>query len=293
MIAESLRERTFAPGEALLRGGERAASMHLVVEGRVAISRGGRRLSTVGPGAPVGGLSILARETEGVEAVAETEVVTLQTDADDVFEIFEEHFGMLRHVLAALARQLLEVMSRLPAEAIRGSLRSVTPAREEGLDLVERILFLRQTQPFAHSSVNALAELAQGLDEVRFEAGHVLWREGEEAARVILIVSGRVQCTSSHFPALTLGPGSSPGAVEAVAAGPRRYTAVAETPVVALSGHVEGLFDVFEDNFDMALDYLATIAGWLLTLIEAVAAHGGDSSIGDVLVAEPPPQTRR
>jgi hypothetical protein len=59
------------------------------------------------------------------------------------------------------------------------------------------------------------------------------------------------------------------GAVEATADRPRFYDAVTETEVVALQGSNEALIDVFEDNFEMAMDYLAVLARFMLRVIEA------------------------
>jgi hypothetical protein len=54
---------------------------------------------------------------------------------------------------------------------------------------------------------------------------------------------------------------------------PRFYEAVTETPVVALR-HMGVLVDVFEDNFDMAMDYLAVIAQSTLRILDWAAARG-------------------
>ena len=50
---------------------------------------------------------------------------------------------------------------------------------------------------------------------------------------------------------------------------PRWYDATAETPLVALQGSTEALLYVFEDNYEMARDYLALWARAVLAIIEA------------------------
>ena len=59
---------------------------------------------------------------------------------------------------------------------------------------------------------------------------------------------------------------------------PRWYEAVAETPVVALQGHMGVLVDVFEDNFAMAMDYLAVIAQSTLRILDWTAARGEEGA---------------
>ena len=56
-----------------------------------------------------------------------------------------------------------------------------------------------------------------------------------------------------------------------MAGAPRLYRAVTQSPVVALQGNVENLIDSFEDNFEMAMDYLAVMSQWLLELLERYA----------------------
>jgi CRP-like cAMP-binding protein len=69
--------------------------------------------------------------------------------------------------------------------------------------------------------------------------------------------------------AFRAGPGTPLGASEMMAELPRWYDATAETPVAALQGSTEALLDVFEDNYEMARDYLALWARAVLGIIEA------------------------
>src|SRR5439155_23954126 len=82
-------------------------------------------------------------------------------------------------------------------------------------------------------------------------------------------VVGTIAGTASRAEAVfTNGPGAPLGAVESMAERPRWYTATTETKVTALQGSVEGLIDVFEDNFEMAMDYLAVMARAQMRLLE-------------------------
>ena len=56
---------------------------------------------------------------------------------------------------------------------------------------------------------------------------------------------------------------------------PRFYDAVVETPLVALQGNAEALVDVFEDNFEMTMDYLQVLAQGMLEILESNAAREG------------------
>ena len=141
---------------------------------------------------------------------------------------------------------------------------------------MDRIFFLRRMAVFERSSITALAQMARAMVQVRFEPGTTLWHEGEAAPSIFLVRSGRLQARGSSGVSFRPGPGFPLGALEALGEAPRWYDALAETPVVALQGHMGVLVDVFEDNFGMAMDYLAVIARSTLRILDWSAAHGED-----------------
>jgi CRP/FNR family transcriptional regulator, cyclic AMP receptor protein len=278
VVAEHGRERFFPKGGVLLREGEPIPALYAVLDGRVHMSRKGRVLGHVGSAGFVGGAGMFARDPDGLAAVAETDTLALEVEADAALEIFEDHFPILHHVLREVCRWLLDLVARLPSERYPDIFPpfEVPRAPTGDLDLVERILFLRQVSPFTRSSINALAELSRGMAEVAFPPGTRLWDEGEAAGTVLLIVSGTVGCTARGGDAVfTTRPGAPMGAVESMAERPRWYTATTETKVTALQGSVEGLIDVFEDNFEMAMDYLAVMARAQIRLLELRVSASG------------------
>jgi CRP-like cAMP-binding protein len=269
LVADQMGERFFPKGSVLLLEGEAPGALYFPVEGRVHLTSRGRVIGHAGPGLAVGPFHVLARDERGLSAVAETDTVALELSADTLVEIFDEHFPILQHVLREVSRQIVEHVVKFP-EAVflmRPSTEGPpTPPRE--LDLVERIFFLRKSPVFLRASISALGQLSRGLTEVRLPAGTRLWREGEGTGWGSLIVSGTVRCTSSRGHDFVAGPGIALGSLDAVAQVPRWFEAVTETPVVALQANLQYLIDVFEDNFAMAMDYLAVQARWLLELLD-------------------------
>lgn len=280
LVAEQARTRVFEAGDHLLRQGEPIAAVHIVVEGRVHLQRGDQVLGHATPGAGVGGLGYLARDPNGIDAVAETDVVALELDGDMLDEILEDRFRVLQHVLRETSRGLIDLWHEAPRECLAAQVPMRAPGFRSPLDLVQRMLFLREGLPFIRASASALADLSRGLVELRFEPGTVLWRRGEPGRQVQMVVEGRVACSSpiEGF-GLQPGPGYPLGGLEAVAGAPRWYDAVCETPVVALSGNAEILYDLFEDNCDVALAYLAQVARVQLDALERIAAAGRESSL--------------
>jgi len=269
LVAEQIGERFFSKGSALLREGEPPGAIYFPVEGRIHLTSRGRVIGHAGPGLAVGPFHVLARDAQGLGAVAETDTVALELSSDTLFEIFDEHFPILHHVLREVSRQIVEHVVKFPKAVFLltpSSEGPVTPPRE--LDLVERIFLLRRSPVFLNASISALGQLARGLTEVRMPAGTRLWHEGETTGWGSIIVSGSIRCTSSRGHDFVATPGIVLGSLDAVAEVPRWFTAVTETPVVALQTNLQYLVDVFEDNFAMALDYLAVQAGWLLQILD-------------------------
>src|SRR5262249_11285446 len=259
----------FPKGEALLHEGEPPAAMYFPVEGRVHLSRGGRVLGHARPGLAVAPFHVLARDAQGVGAVAEADTVALELSTDTPVEIFDENFAILNHVIREVCRQIIDQVVKVPGAVALLSAQvpaAVMPPGE--LDLVERIFFLRRSPVFTNASISALAQLSRGLTEVRLAPGTRLWREGEATGWATLMVSGSVRCTSSRGHDFAAGAGVPLGALDAVAQVPRWFDAVTEAPVVALQGSMQMLVDVFEDNFNMAMEYLAVMSRWLLTVLD-------------------------
>src|ERR1043165_1335501 len=268
-VAEQIGERFFPKGSALLREGEAPGALYFPVEGRITLTSRGRVIGHAGPGRAVGPFHVLARDERGLSAVAETDTVALELSTETLFEIFDEQFAILQHVLREVSRQIVEHVVRFPAAVVfltPSTEGPPTPPRE--LDLVERIFLLRKSPVFLRASISALGQLARGLTEVRMPPGTTLWHEGETTGWGSMIVSGSIRCTSSRGHDFNAGPGIVLGSLDAVAEVPRWFDAVTETPVVALQANMQYLIDVFEDNFAMAMDYLAVQARWLLEILD-------------------------
>ena len=278
VVAEHGRERFFAKGGVLLREGEPIPALYAVLDGKVHLERNGRVMGHVNSGGFVGGPGMFARDPQGLAATAETDTLVLELEADAALEIFEDSFPILHHVLREVCRGLIDLIRRLPPHLYR----DIFPRAEASyvptgdLDLVERLLYLRKVSPFVQSSISALAELSRGMAEVVFPPATRLWQDGEASGTVLMVVSGTVTCGARKGEAVfTTGPGAPLGALESMAERPRWHSATTETRVTALQGSIEGLIDVFEDNFDMAMDYLAAMARAQIRLLEMRVSESG------------------
>ncbi len=275
-LAELLRERSFPKDAVVQREGEPVSRIQFVLDGYIRASRGGTPVAGAGPGTPMGALAVLARDSRGYLGIADVDSFTLELDADALFEVCEDHFVIVHRTLQYLSRWAISVQQRVGPQQFPAS-PPPTDLASGQLDFVERIHFLRQMTPFARGSINALAELSRGLTEVHFDAGVSLWAEADPAPYVLLVVDGRVGCASqAHKLSFEVGHPHAIGAMEAVAEVRHWFSATTLTPVRALHGTIEGLLDVFEDNFELAMDYTALLAGGMLSYLEHA---GGDETV--------------
>jgi CRP-like cAMP-binding protein len=278
VVADQMRDRSFKTGSVLLREGETPVAAYSLVRGRVRVSRRGQILGEVGPGAAVGMGGILSRDALGLGAVATTDVLALELDREILVDIFEDQFPFLLEAITETSRGHLAFIRRM--RQVPDRLAAIRRERFvfERLDLVERILFLKMPGgPFEHSSVDALGEIAQRARYRSIEPGTTLWNEGDRADEAVIVVRGTIACSSS----MDDGPvrfraesGTVIGSLESIARQPRWHNAVAETHAEVLEHDVDDLIDVFEDNVEMAMDFLAWASSDALNLIETTLGPG-------------------
>jgi CRP-like cAMP-binding protein len=278
VFAENAVERSWRAGQVLLRSGRPTGAYHVVVEGGVHAT-GGEYLDgrEIGPREAVGLLSMIARRPDGLDLVAREDTVTLEFEEDVMLDILEDDFSILQSFIRRLARQSLSQRRRIPSgtylaprEDVLGPL-----AGSEDLDLVERILMMRgRGTPWQGVGLDGIARLARTTPVVHYPAGTTLWKSGDRAEHMVVIVSGTVSCTTqwgvSRFRA---GPGYPLGNLERFAEEPRWYTAVTETPLVALRGETESLMEILEDHFDMALALARAMSERRIQIVEETAAQ--------------------
>jgi len=245
LLAENLSEVRFAAGELVSAAGVTPPAIHFVIDGELGID--GRRW---GPGGVVGVLEVFADRPLAHSLLAIKETRTLQLTAADVIEILEDNFAMMRAALRGFA----DGMPAPPPFAI-------LPPLGDPLGFVERLTLLRDQPTFAGARLDALAELANASQEVRFAAGSPLVRLGDPAVSSFVIVDG-----SLIGPQGVLGPGHTIGGLEMLAERPYRATIEARTAVRALESSASAIFDVLEDHTDLGMAMLASFASTMADL---------------------------
>lgn len=274
-VARHAREMTFRQGETILDAESELRTVHIVVSGIVRVTRRGVRLLDCGPTDNIGLLAALARDRAGLEAVAETDLVTLAIEFEALLDLFEENFQLLQNTIRNLAVFQRAMLEHVVDGSVRRPWFEFGPHRQgRSIDLVQRLLLLRQGGVFRRIGLEALALMASGMEEQVWPEGHVFWERGDPSGQLFVIVSGEVECElDARYGSFRAGLGYPLGNLETLGQSPRWYRPVALTPVVTLRGNHETFFDVLEDDFDVALDFIAAMAAGALDTLEQLSGR--------------------
>ena len=99
------------PGKVLCKEGETGQEFFVIVDGKVKVTRKGRRVATRGGGHFVGEIALLEDVPRTATVTAETPVRLFVLTRRDFRHLLDEHPGVERKVLRALARRLAETSS--------------------------------------------------------------------------------------------------------------------------------------------------------------------------------------
>ncbi|MFT6398720.1 MAG: CRP-like cAMP-binding protein [Bradymonadia bacterium] len=264
-LAQRSKERRWAKGDRVYHPDQRVDCVHFIVEGSIRVIQEGKRLLDSKAPWAVGFQPVLSDSPIPQLAFALEDTITLEVTRADIFELMETDFGFLAAGIRQNSRQMLEYQRRLEGGGnLQRSEPEEVPYPDETLDLVQR-LSLSRFGPYADSNIASLLQLVRIQKEVRLPAGSDLWQLGEDALWGIRIVYGVVACEDPTRK-FRMGPGSVLGFLEANGSLPRSYSARTETEFVGLRVDTDQFFDVFEDNYNLAVSFIKFSAGWVLDL---------------------------
>ncbi|MDQ3364418.1 MAG: cyclic nucleotide-binding domain-containing protein [Myxococcota bacterium] len=257
-IAENVIDHTWPAGSVVVAPGGRVPSIQLVVAGQLATEEGD---TSWGPRELFGAFEVMAGRAAASRVVAVSDTRTLQLAASDFAEIMEDSYSLLTSARRALARRLLALGGDRPCSAGALSHPVVRPTR---LDMVDRLIVLRQQLPFSTSRIQPLAALAQATEELRLPVGALLARRGELPEGAMVLLEGAARATHPQREPRILVEGHAIGGLETLAELPYAATIEAVTPVRALRIPNAAMFDVMEDHPDFAIAMLGRLANALL-----------------------------
>ena len=114
-----LQRRTFGPGDTIMRAGDPADELFLLLAGEVSIRlAGGVRLATLTPGMAFGELAMLDRGVRPVDAVAEHAVELAVLDTEDFHALRDEDPALQAALLTSMLAGAVQHIGRATAEIV-------------------------------------------------------------------------------------------------------------------------------------------------------------------------------
>jgi cAMP-dependent protein kinase regulator len=177
VLSQAVEVRAAPPNGVIVKEGDESKSMFAIVQGQVAVSRGGSRVAAMIAGDFFGEMALMSNSKRLASVTADSDVVVLEFPRDAMEKLFEAHPG-IRVALDAFYRD------RLLANLMRASPLLSPLSPDEKIDL-------------------------SGKFEVKtFEAGHVILVQGQPGDGLYMVLRGRcgvMDRSGKRYPALIEG----------------------------------------------------------------------------------------
>lgn len=105
-IAAIARERVIAPGAELFRDRDAADTLYCLVRGGIELRGRNSHNETVGPLQAVGLFDVLSGRLHSATAVATTESLVLEIQADDFFDLLSNNIDVVKSLFRHLIRHM-------------------------------------------------------------------------------------------------------------------------------------------------------------------------------------------
>jgi CRP-like cAMP-binding protein len=111
-IAAIASEQVLADGDVIYRAGDAGDAMYLVVDGEVALSRGGEEIARARARESFGAWALFEAEPRMMDAVAATECRLLRIDREDFADLMADDVHVAQSLLRSVARRLRDLAAR-------------------------------------------------------------------------------------------------------------------------------------------------------------------------------------
>ena len=143
-------------------------------------------------------------------------------------------------------------------------------AAEKHLTIIEKVIFLKSVDIFEHATVEQLGHIAGLTEEVNFEAGETIYKEGELGDTLYVILSGRVVIERNGSTIHELKEKEAFGTLEVLDFHPRAATAKAIDQVRALKLNGPKFYELLSLDIEMVQAVFRTLCGWIRRLLTLV-----------------------
>ena len=129
------------------------------------------------------------------------------------------------------------------------------------LTTLEKVIFLKSVDIFKHATVEELGGVAALTEEVHFEPGATIYREGEPVDAIYLVLKGGVSVEGNGKVIRDVGERQVFGTVAALDLKPAIHTVRAIDPVSALKLNAQDLQDLLSLDFELVQAVIRALCG--------------------------------
>jgi CRP-like cAMP-binding protein len=141
---------------------------------------------------------------------------------------------------------------------------------EKNLTTIEKVIFLKSVDIFEHATIEHLGRIAGLTEEVHFEPGETIFKEGEPGDALYLLLSGRVFLDRNGNTFREIKEKETFGTLDVLDFRPRSATAKAADHVRALKLNGQEFHDLLSLDIEMVQAVFRMLCGLVrrsLTLV--------------------------
>ena len=112
LVAKRAEDIRVTGGKTIISEGETGHEFFVILEGTAKITRHGRKIASIGPGAAFGELALLEKAPRNSTVVAETDMELVVLGQREFAGLIDEVPGFARKLLAGMAHRLREADAR-------------------------------------------------------------------------------------------------------------------------------------------------------------------------------------
>ena len=129
------------------------------------------------------------------------------------------------------------------------------------LTTIEKVIFLKSVDIFSHATIEELGRVAVLTEEIHFQPGDAIFREGEPVDAIYLILKGRVAVEGNGQVVREVGEKQAFGTVAALDRNPAIHTVKAIDPVHALKLNAQDFDDILSLDFELVRAVFHALCG--------------------------------
>ncbi len=141
---------------------------------------------------------------------------------------------------------------------------------DKDLTIIEKVIFLKSVDIFEHATVEQLGRIAGLTEEVHFQPGETIFKEGEPGDAFYLLLSGRVLIERNGNTIREMQEKESFGTLEVLDFHPRAITAKALDQVRALKLNGQEFHDLLALDIEMVEAVFRMLCGLVRRVLTLV-----------------------